>query len=62
MSRQLEPKCELCRRYPVKLFCVEYGDAVLDVCGRCHRKITKHQRPRRRDLPGQRLFSFMSDK
>ena len=56
------PKCERCHQYPVKVFCVRYGEEVLDVCGRCLPRITQaKKKSKRRDLPGQTLLAFMDD-
>ena len=63
MTGQQSPTCNLCHLRQVKVFCVQYGEALLDVCGRCHRQMTKHKhRTKRRYLPGQTLFPFMVDK
>ena len=55
------PVCDLCRLRPVKAYCVAYGRLIVDICGRCHRKIVATKRRKRRDLPGQQLFRFVDE-
>ena len=54
--------CDLCHKTPVKISSVAYDDRVVNVCGRCHRKITGAKAKRRRlAAPGQKLFPFAQD-
>jgi hypothetical protein len=63
MSPEPPPKCDLCRVHAVKVFAAQYGEQIVDVCGRCHRRIRRQTtKPKRRDLPGQLKFSFMEEK
>ncbi len=62
MTWQASPKCEKCSRYPVKVFRVQVGESVIDVCGRCLQQIAKDKKKaKRRDLPGQTRFMFMDE-